>query len=300
MRNMLASIFVVLIGIVPQNTFADFAWVPAEQRWQDAAAILNTQSLYRILRTRHPENAIDVVNRIINIQEELLLAGQNAATRYNFGARIDNHVLLVLRDHIVNNGHYGYIPFVPNDPALIRISHRQFTTAYRLEINEPRSYFNPSPELSTLAQEYSIIIKDRLSDLFFPGVVSKTLAIDPVHTNGYVRLISKMREEAEFLILDVRNGEYLAEEMDFLSNAHGQTIRIKARPLRTDQMRNGLQPDDANGINYHDTNKRIFLYILVEGGRVIIKTIFPGNSWNPIPSGFQAAPPLVPLNMIGI
>lgn len=237
---------------------------------------------------------------MINLQEGIPLAGQDDATKYNFGARIDNLTLMVLRDHIVNNGHYGYIPFIPNDPARIRVSHRQFTTAYRLEINEPRSYFNPTPELSALAHEYSNIIKDRLSDLFFPGVVSKTLALDPVHTNCYVRLISKMREEAEFLILDVRNGEYLAEEMDFLNNARGQTIRIKAKPLRGDQMRNGLQPDNSNGINYHDANKRIFLYVVVEEGKVVIKTIFPGNSWHPIPSGFQIDPPLVTLNVVGI
>ena len=161
----------------------------------------------------------------------------------------------------------------------------------------PRSYFNPSTELKMLSDAYALTLQEKIRDLFFPGLMSR-LGDDEFsrrHKAQHDAIKSRMNVDAQYLILDVRNGEYVMEEFD----VNKWSIRIKASPLRPEQMRNGLQPE-IDGKSYSDTEKKIFIYAEARNGRVKISTIFPGNKWDTIPNGKQALPPASDKNITGI
>ncbi len=175
--------------------------------------------------------------------------------------------------HLVNKGHYGFLPFKPLDPKNLRKEYKGKTLVDRLEVNEPRSYFSPATKVQELASEYSKIIQLRLNDLFFPGVVSATLKEDTKHADAYNAVYNEMLKEAKYLISDVRDDNYVAEEIDH--DSKNQTIRIIAQPADLKgQMRDGLQPS-ADKTSYINVGKRICIYIQVNDGKIEIKTIFP-------------------------
>lgn len=241
--------------------------------------LLTIENLYYYLLSVGIPNLLTNVNNIINIQNR----GMNSKS-YDINARADGVLLTNIAKHIVNKGHYGYLPLKPLAQGHKRgVGKRGETLADRLELNEPRSYFNPSTKLLELAREYSEIIKERLTDLFFPGTVSNTLENDPEHAKVYGSLFEEMISEACYLLLDIRNGIYVAEEIDY--NNTQNTIRIIARPVDLyGQMRNGLQPNPA-GINYTSVDKRICLYVQVSDGRVEVKTVFPCRNLDSLEGG---------------
>lgn len=100
-------------------------------------------------------------------------------------------------------------------------------------------------------------------------------------------------------ILDIRNGVYIAEEIDYKQDQ--RTIRITARPVDLNgQMRNGLQPNTA-GTSYTSVDKRICLYIQVCNGKVEIKTAFPCRNLDSLDGGrsnYIGPNPLPVVNLI--
>lgn len=104
-----------------------------------------------------------------------------------------------------------------------------------------------------LSDAYALTLQEKVRDLFFPGLVSR-LGDDEFsrkHRAQYDAIKSRMNVDAQYLVLDIRNGEYVTEEFD----VNNWSIRIKARPLRPEQMRNGLQPE-TDEKSYSDTEKR--------------------------------------------
>ena len=240
---------------------------------------ITIENLYHYLLSVGIPHLLTNVNNIINIQN-----GRMNSNSYDIATREDRALLTNIAEHLVNKGHYGYLPLKPFAHDHRRgVGRRGETLADRLELNEPRSYFNPSNRLWALAQGYSEIIKNRLTDLFFPGTVSNTFETDPEHANAYEILFNEMISEACYLLLDIRNGVYAAEEIDY--KAGQRTIRIIARPVDLDgQMRNGLQPNPA-GTNYTSVDKRICLYIQTSNGKVELKTAFPCRNLDSLDGG---------------
>lgn len=116
-----------------------------------------------------------------------------SSNSYDIGERVDRVLLKKIAEHLVNKGHYGYLPLKPFAHNHKRgLDKKGKTLVERLELNEPRSYFNPSTRLIELAQRYSEIIRNRLTDLFFPGTVSNTLETDSEHADAYKALFDEM------------------------------------------------------------------------------------------------------------
>lgn len=240
---------------------------------------ITCENFYHFLESVGMANVLTRLNTTINTQK-----GGMVSNSYNISTRQDRELINTISKHLVDKGHYGYLPLKPFGANHKRgVSGRGETLTDRLELNEPRSYFNPSTRLWVLARGYSDIIKNRLTDLFFPGTVSNTFESDPEHANAYNVLRNEMLEEARYLVLDIRNGVYIAEEVDYKENQ--RTIRIIAKPMDFDgQMRNGLQPNIA-GTSYNSVDKRVCIYVQVSNGTVEIKSIFPCRNIDSLEGG---------------
>ena len=181
---------------------------------------MTIENLYHYLLSVEISQVLTMVNNIINIQNEKINANS-----YDIATRADKALLTNIAEHLVNNGHYGYLPLKPFAHDHRRgVGRRGETLADRLELNEPRSYFNPSNRLWVLARGYSEIIRNRLADLFFPGTVSNTFENATEHANAYEILFNEMISEECYLLLGIRNGAYAVEEIDY--KAKRKTIRM--------------------------------------------------------------------------
>ena len=178
--------------------------------------IMQAADLYTYLSGLEKRDILIMLNRMIDMQYNM--SANQLSDAYNIQSRGDQSMINTLGSHIVTKGHYGYLLFPPRTAQ--RTENQGKTQTDRLELNEPRSYFNPSTRLQELAERYQEILRDRLRDLFFPGTVSLTgiegsEAYDRVHVEAYNAIFNEMKTQAEYLILDVRNGQYVAEEMEY-------------------------------------------------------------------------------------
>lgn len=286
------KIVYAVISIVTSGfAYCDWSYDVADRKWKDGNLELDSKELVKSIRHMN-QDPIEVINKMIDVQEGINPI--RSMKSYDWNARADNGTLLELRDHLVKQGHFGIILISP-EAAPMTGGGRYFK--FRVETTEPRSYFNPSTELKMLSDAYALTLQEKVRDLFFPGLMSR-LGDDEFscrHRAQYDAIKSRMNVDAQYLVLDIRNGEYVTEEFD----VNNWSIRIKARPLRPEQMRNGLQPE-IDGKSYSDTEKKIFIYAEARKGRVKISTIFPGNKWDTIPNGKQVLPPTGNKNINGI
>lgn len=292
MKKIFRKFACLAIGVVTSNfAYCDWSYDSTERKWKDGDSVLDSKELVKSILNMN-QDPIEVINKMIDVQEGI--SPIRSMRSYNWLERIDNRTLSELRNHLVEQGHFGIILISPETAAKTG-SGRYYT--FRVETTEPRSYFNPSTELKTLSNAYALTLQEKVKDLFFPGLMSR-LGDDEFsrrHKEQYDSIKSRMNVDAQYLVLDVRNGEYVMEEFDI----NNWSIRIKARPLRPEQTRNGLQPA-TDGKSYSDTEKKIFIYAEARNGVVKISTIFPGNKWDTIPNGRQNLPLASDKNINGI
>lgn len=196
-----------------------------------------------------------------------------------------------LRDHIVNKGHFGFLPFPSLETP--RTEDKGMVRVQRLNVNEPRSYFVASATLEPLIDDYATEITAKLANLrqqdrLKPSGKITVHSTDPSiphtridndHHTAYETVKNRMLEESSALLADIiDNNLYVAVAMDF--DEKTDTIRIKANPATPDTMnREGHQPNvDMTG--YNALTKSIFLYVQTDSGKVILATTFPGDRWD--------------------
>lgn len=236
--------------------------------------VLDCEDFYEYLRGININDALQNVNLIIEKQ-----IGKSS-TSQDISQRADKVLIETISEHIVKKGHYGYLPFKPLAPGEKRaVGRRGETLVDRLEINEARSYFLPTTQLSDLSKKYSGILSKKFSDLFSINVVSNTKNSDKEHADAYAAVYNEMLKEARNLILDIRKGIYVAKAIDFDNN----TETIKLFIDSTLKERKGVQPDDTR--TSYTTVNTICMYIKVISGTIQSMTAFPGSHSSTLSAG---------------
>lgn len=243
---------------------------------------LTTNDLYYYLKAKgtvktekssedNKKNVLTLINSLLNHQ--IVCNVEKKMKETDKGSENDEEEKIkektTLAVHLVNKGHYGFLPFKPFGPGAHRKENNGKIPADRLEVDEPRSYFPIGNELNVLLEEYIDALRNRLNYMHSTDASED----NSDYTNAYNSVYQAMHGNAMELISGVRDGNYVAEEIDY--DSKNQTIRIIAKPCTNyDPKLDGWQPD-ADKTSYTNVGKRICLYIQVDDGNIKISTIFP-------------------------
>lgn len=247
-------------------------------QWKySSKTLLQTYDFYKYLKklfdnSQSPNNLLGNLSNL-ELPKDLLIGLNQVIKKQNKITNTDSYSALV--DHIVAKGHFGYLLV----PFTIHRENRGFVQSQRVETSLPRSIFLNN-DLQKLQKYYNEKAINCLKS--FPICYNKF--------QEYEDFISGMLTAGKDLCKDIfENEKYKTEKIIYcLDNNKSKdynkgTIKIIVSLNESNKdKQNGWQPvyekysdHPFPEVNYYQPTTRICLYLKVQDGIVLIKSIFP-------------------------